>query len=224
MHSPVIRLIEWVWGTFPQQAFAILRNRIYTNYPLSNLEKATIKVTAKRFSQIHDLEFTKMLGGRPELPATERDNLRLSQSLLQPHWTKSGDLHYWANEMRAYPFQGEARPILALLLNESGQLQGAAVNSSNENRLHHAEINLCRAFFLRPGGALHASNQKVPRNWTWLISLEPCKMCAEWIRSFSEASADAQVVFLDHDPGPWARHQTLRQIKKYSAPSPSSIY
>lgn len=198
--TPVTRLIESIWDHHPEQAFHLLRSRIFTNYPLTLRCRGSIQLAAKRVSALSPVEFDAKLAAAPEPlpipPALERiPSIRPPARLTSP-----GSIADW---MATYAFSTGDRKILALIADPAGRPLLACANRSSRNRLRHAEVNLLRAWTEQSGGT------PLPAGSTIWVSLKPCRMCAGFIHDLSEDGARTRVIYLEDDPGPKARHLPL---------------
>lgn len=199
--SPVVRLIESVWDHYPDQAFHLLRSRIFTNYPLTPLCKATIKLAAKRASELPQKNLEEVWGlSIPKLELIPAQ--KIAPAVVLPELESETALINW---MRHYSFDGKNRPILALLVerhNDSLKPILATLNTSAQNRLLHAEVNLAREYE-------RLYQRKIPKNGEIWVSLKPCCMCGTFLSNHSELGEKVPVYYLEDDPGPKARTSPL---------------
>lgn len=198
-------LIQQIYEKYPKMARKILRNRIYTNVPLSESLRGIVKVAAKRITT----------NTPPESPVLQIPNDAIHLGELAPlkkfqipTLSKAqNDVHAWmqvAFSLISDPSHEKLylrdRPVAALLLSHDDRLLGAAVNTNASNRTQHAEMNLLRDHYEKTGKPL-------PRGAKVLTTLKPCKMCAGMIYDFMEP--DVRVIFAHDDPGPNARMTAL---------------
>lgn len=206
--SPYTHLIEGVWNHSPAFARKLLRNRIFSPHPTTPLCDGMIKVMAKR---------TTVLS--PETFAAEKEKLKdfkqievsppnqLPSQNFSMSVPKQVDLE-WAREetlrlVNAVPVREKRylsdRPVGAVLFSATGELLGRACNLNAANRTHHAEFLLVREF-------LKKHRTKIPGDSTFVVSLQPCAMCAAQIYTFSEDPSHVRVVYLQEDPGPFSKN------------------
>jgi hypothetical protein len=202
--TAVTRLIEGIWDRFPEQAFHLLRSRIYTNYPLTLRCKGAIQLAAKRVSVLPPEEYaTLRAANESAVEVNPRASVRIPVEL--PRHPSPAEL---ARFIQAFPFPTADRPILAVLADAAGAPLLAAPNTSSSNRLRHAEVNLVREY-------VHTRQRLIPSGATLWVSLKPCRMCAGFIHDLSEDGARTQVRYLVDDPGPKARNSPLTLLSRY---------
>ncbi len=202
--SSLVRLIQGICQTRPDQARKLLRNRIFTTAThLSEMDWGMLKVAAKRIE----------LGAAPQDLEVYRDRAIAFQSradhsaevFLKPglvfksHEESITYALKLAREVKVASIRHQSsRRIAAVLVSPEGELLAQAVNTSATNRTHHAEVNLVQAFCQSTGKAL-------PKGSRIYTTLKPCKMCAGMIWSSVEDPSDFTVYFFENDPGPHAQ-------------------
>jgi hypothetical protein len=199
--TPATRLVEGIWDQYSDQSFHLLRARILTDYALTPMCRATIKLTAKRASQISVQEFDSLLISIP-FPTEITPSKKSEPTVTPPESSKQ--LVQW---MRTHPF-GANRPIIAVLLDQNNNPVLATVNASSKNRLLHAEVNLVRVY-------VDKYKHKIPRGYQIWVSLKPCCMCGNFLSAWCEDGEAIAVTYLENDPGPKARTSPLTNQRIY---------
>jgi hypothetical protein len=192
--SVVSALVEGIWLKAPSSAHFILRSRIYTDTPLSELCRGTIVVCAKR---------STFLGQVPE-PVAKRMSTHFKAVQVWPE----NMVHAQSLSLLPPPFQGtvraeQNRSIEAWLISADGRLLAAGHNSAGRNRVRHAEMNLLAQWWLREGRPL-------PRGSRLLVTREPCAMCAGAVWECLESKTDFCVEYLEREEGSSAARSVLR--------------
>ncbi len=198
-HTAVSALIYGIWTRFPDHALSMLRERIYTNYSLTPLCEGSIKVCAKRATELSKEAYQSKL-----------EDLRKSHSeqtiraSLPPTFEISGFPHVFqsiAGAAKALS-QNSMDSITAILLSPSLQVLGFAKNTNDIHRAQHAETNLIQNYLI-------STNTKLKPGTKILISLKPCAMCAAQIYAAAERFHELEVYYLNDDPGPKAKNSVL---------------
>ena len=100
------------------------------------------------------------------------------------------------------------RLVVAMLLDKTGVLLGAARNTNAENQAHHAEINL----FLYLKSQRMAS---IPKGSTMISTLKPCRMCASLLIQLCDDPKSIRVYSAEDDAGRFGRHQLLNEVLQF---------
>ena len=207
-YTPVTALIEGIWNTFPDQAFSLLRERIYSNYAFTPSCEGMIKVAAKRASSLTDIEFLEqMKPGTSEKfvrPKSFDVPFQLDLKLTSPSdqekaafvlKAKSKSLH------SLHRYESD-RAVGAALFGKDNQLLGASWNTNAGNKVLHAELNLIRTFQTK-------NKTQIPDHSEIWVSLKPCAMCAALIYSGAKNPETIRIVYLEDDPGPFSKNSVL---------------
>lgn len=210
--SAVTRLIQGVYGHHPRMARKIVRSRIYSSTPFTEMCLGMIKVAAKRASHLsapREDEGTASAFAYQDVGETEcglnRDFAPRGESTLPSG--ASGDWEYLKlaeKHSLEIPRPADARlfeqhrPVAALLVSPDGKILEAALNANAANRTLHAEINLIQAYYRK-------NQAPLPRGSKIYTTLKPCKMCAGMIWTAAEDFRAIEVVYGEFDPGPNAR-------------------
>jgi tRNA(Arg) A34 adenosine deaminase TadA len=213
-NSAVVQLIQLVFETHKDQSFFLLRNRIYTTANLTDLDLATVKLMAKRCSQvqasseracldIEGLTFRELEPDRLQLPGAAgaatgllgkavktKEEARAVLLFLEGEVVRTGDLHDCH------------RALACFLVDQEGRVVAAETNQSAHNKILHAETLLCQRYFEK-------HQDSFPSGSTMYVSLSPCRMCAEMIQGMTTGGGDFFVYYLAQDPGPSARDTCL---------------
>ena len=209
--TPVTALIEGIWKEFPGQARAILRSRIFANYPLTPACVGMVKVAAKRISVLPDFDFQAEL--------THPHNYT-RDCLVTPDCHTPFDSHDYLGRRldetdaiallcklrtsglaRSDRFLSD-RGVSALLLDQDGVVLSYAWNCNGMVKIKHAEHELVWSWLLR-------AQRKIPKFSTLYTSLKPCAMCAGTIFGTCDDFSTIRICFLDDDPGPMAANSLL---------------
>src|SRR3990167_4254161 len=146
-------------------ARAMLRQRIYANYRISDMDRAMVRIAAKRISECveiadprinpdaHEIKYrpASSVHSLSETPITERAQMEQVLKTLEKNCRRA-DVKFLSD-----------RPVAAVLL-----------NSSRENRTQHAEVRTLQQYWL-------IEQKPVPRGAILVCSLRPCGMCAGMI-------------------------------------------
>jgi tRNA(Arg) A34 adenosine deaminase TadA len=221
-HTAVTRLIQGVYVLEPQNARKLLRHRILVSAPPTPLEKAMIRVAAKRFEvrRREELEYVLQATSAssvievPDVTIPEAA-LRSASDLVELRLTQSGDLlrelllsatrTEGSAPTEPRPRYTQDRKVAAILIGADGRPLLGALNQNARFRTFHAELNLIYAWhkkhgtFLPPGSQIH-------------VTLKPCKMCAALIVESYSKPEEISVTYLENDPGPFAQNTELDSI------------
>jgi len=196
--TAVSNLIRGIWRVDPDRALGLLRNRIFTDHPLTPVCEGMIKVAGKRFQSLTPAEWESRFSG-----------FEGAHRLLGPSHVGVNDHAF--DPAPALPadllaqFRSMARGIpavSALLLDPDGHPLLGSWSRTSEDRTAHAEVNLVAAWFQRHRGP-------APRGSTLHVSLRPCAMCAAQILALSPEPGSLRVVFHEEDPGPASKNSCL---------------
>ncbi len=224
--SAVVKLLQGVFDQFIDHSFFILRQRIYTTAPLTEMCRGMIKVVAKRASELilpepgdiqEQLEF-KELGTLNE-PLVKIQHLSEENKLsvlevqkridvLQPRQTQ--DFLRAARDLAANVPRGDIlhdhdRDIAALLISSEGKVLSYGVNSNSKNKTLHAEVNLLQR--------LYSEFQiKIPVGATFYSTHKPCKMCAGMIYQWSEKAEAVKVFYSVEEKGTLSCNTVLDRL------------
>ncbi len=196
--TAVTRLIRGIWYEHPGQALNLLRNRIFTDSPLSPVCEGMIKVAAKRFAVLSPHEWDERFGGfeggvKPLTPFVAG---------AEGHTFDPGPGS--PNELLAHlRLKSAGVPaVSAVLLDPRGRALLGSWNLTSVDRTAHAEVNLVEAWFAK-------HREPVPRGSTLHVSLRPCAMCAAQILALAGNPKALRVVFHQEDPGPASKNSCL---------------
>jgi tRNA(Arg) A34 adenosine deaminase TadA len=203
--SAILELVERIYHAESlarkSRARAILRERIYANYPATIAEREAVKVAAKRMSAPADrappaegttppeappLPSFSLPGLVPGMRVTQSDVPRILEFLKKETLSSR---KRWTSD----------RAVSAVLVDRDGRLITQAWNTNATIRTRHAEKNLCDKL----GGG------KIPEGATLYLSLKPCRMCAAMIWEAAADPAKLTVIYLENDPGPMAQGTLL---------------
>lgn len=180
-HSSVSRLISAVYERDSRWARSVIRNRIFTNEPLSESTWGMVRVAARRIDYSVDSVPEWGAADVEILPLDLSQDEACSESVLQCDLQREGQLSedsVWKflerliEAARCSEASSLALPVSAALFDDSGTLLSWGVNSAWDFRTQHAEINLIRRWIQRGRGGNPSS--------LWVLR-KSCKMCAGWI-------------------------------------------
>ncbi|MGK5082513.1 Bd3614 family nucleic acid deaminase [Bdellovibrionota bacterium FG-1] len=207
--SAVVRLIEGIWEQKPEHARRILRRKIFTTAPhLGEIDFGAVKVAAKRIAW----------GLAPPSPWPGHW-IELKPSLDTSGWVDLATIPSFAADRTPADYMQLARDlaarvqiqsakylsdrrIAALLVSPEGKLLSAAFNSSAQNRIRHAEVNLIRGYCGATQRSLAAGTQLY-------TTLKCCKMCAGMIWDAASNPMHLTVFYDEEDSGPMGRSTVL---------------
>lgn len=209
--SPLTALVEGLWHLYPTRALTLLRERIYTDYPLTPACEGMLKVAAKRatFLSIGEFErqaqienFKKVQVAPPALepdldsyislgaPFSDEEAIQLTLKLKAKSLSDSQ-----ANE-------NLGTAVGALLLNDRRELISYAWNTNSVYRTEHAELKLIRSYCVHP-------HRGIGENYQLFVSLKPCAMCAAQILMNTKNISSLNILYLEDDPGPFSKNSAL---------------
>jgi tRNA(Arg) A34 adenosine deaminase TadA len=212
--SAALDLIQGVWQARRDRAHALLRSRILSTGPVHGLDRAAVKVAAKKVAAVTPAE----QGDAPGAMAIDLGPAAARARALarEEGAVEAPDTRGWSAEDRAAwvlqaaaglapsgPLKTRDRAVVAALFGPDGAALAAARNTSGDNRLLHAEVNLAQGWFHRTGRGL-------PDGAQLIVSLQCCRMCAAMLVGCAEGALD--VVFCEADPGRFARFTALQRL------------
>ncbi|MCX6365429.1 MAG: hypothetical protein NTX57_01820, partial [Armatimonadetes bacterium] len=137
--TAVSRLVQGIYERYPQQARAMVRNRIYLSDEKTPFCDGVIRVAAKHITDktreregLRGEELPSFLPERADSPKSLVLSLAEAFALcnqLEAEMPKSDSERYKAD-----------RPVAALVLDRDGKLLGQGMNSGSQNRTRHAEL------------------------------------------------------------------------------------
>lgn len=192
--SALTLLVEGIWQRFPDSAHFILRARIFTSEPLTEMCRGAVVVCAKRSTFVShvpaDVTSRMKYGTQAVRIAFNSPSQSIAQTSAQ------------ISRPAAHPAEFN-RSVECWLLSAQGQLLATAANTSGRNRMRHAEMNLLRVWWQRERRPLPAGSQLI-------VTLEPCAMCGGAIWECVADKENFQVIYLAADLGPAAARSVLR--------------
>ena len=215
--SATVKLIQGIYATQPEMARRIVRNRIFSSDPPTEMCLAMVRVAAKNFTFLDGQEKQNAVSPLDSFQWIEiQAPSVLPLRSLSPATVGVSD-HAWMSVAKKLaelsgPPQDSDRPlfqrdrkIAAILVSRDNKLLGHAINTNSSNRTLHAEVNLIQNFYSQMKTAL-------PDDSRIYSTMKPCKMCAGMIWHASESSLSGkgiQVVFDQLDSGPNGRSTVL---------------
>ena len=217
INSPIARLIHGVNVEFGAERLRILRQRICADYDISPWDQNLIKVCAKRFCKSNNLNEDAAKAGRViDIGANlqfDQSSARL-QDMTGKHFSHKDALELCVSltdEQKSHHSDVKLhlapRNVGALILDRSGKLLAANVNTNASSQMRHAEVNLM--LNLRERG-IH----EIPHGAQIYVSLKPCRMCASLILSSALNSSSIKIIAAADDIGSFGRHNFLSGILK----------
>ena len=200
--SPVVRLVRGIHETYPEQARAIARARIFTNTELGASCRGIVKVSAKRASTLPSAHEGAQWSGaidRVLEPALDGFELHEGGERISTAEARARAAALAISVPRSAGARWEnSRPVGAVLISADGRLLASARNTNVRNCTLHAEANLIRGWKgpLPPGSIV-------------CTSLKPCRMCAGLIWDASTDRARVLVEYLEDDVGRSAQGTVL---------------
>ncbi|MEN9825873.1 MAG: hypothetical protein RI953_1618 [Pseudomonadota bacterium] len=192
--SAVTALVEGVWQLFPPSAHFILRSRIYSTEPQTQLCRGVVIVCAKRSTQLANV------------PIEIMNRIRTADKAVNvgPGEGRAVALpSIVASAQRSFVKAEQNRSIECWLVSHEGRLLATASNTAGRDRTRHAEMNLMKLWWQR-------ERRPLPRGSRLWVTLEPCAMCAGALWECVEDRIDFRVFFLEHDPGSAVARSVLR--------------
>lgn len=217
--SALIQLVQGLFKKYEDHTFFILRNRIWTSYELTGMEKEFIKVTAKRASMVSSGNGEARDEANLVSSVAEKQLVYINESIsIENYVFKSKDEHI-KSQVRAVDLLDEMvssisrtqemkhdmnRDIAALMVSREGILLSACTAQNKINKTLHAEVSLVQSYYQKTG-------RLIPAGAKIYTSLKPCRMCAAMIYHCSEKPETIRVLFQKNDPGSMARNTVLDQ-------------
>ena len=218
--SPIIDLIQGIAESRPGGAHALLRRRIFTTAPVRPVERAFVRVQAKKHTAISRASLSAS-GGEDTTPlrkidvsgdacsARDRvvDRHRILLDSGSPDPTDPMALaEWWAERAERSAERKESdRAIGAVLILPDGSVGGGATNLGGRNRTLHAEVNLVQQWW-----RTHA--RPIPPGSEVFVTLQSCRMCAAMLVGACEDPHRLRVTYRDRDPGRYARATLLQEL------------
>jgi len=200
--SAVSSLIEGIWRQKPGSAHFILRSRIYTDAPVTELCRGMVIVCAKRITGLSEIPMDVKERMLNSISATRVDVRSVDAFGAVLSHSRARNVRLESELVRAE----ENRSIECWLVAKEGRLLATAINSAGRNRTNHAEMNLLRWWWHKEARALPAGSRLI-------TTLEPCPMCAGAIWECVESREDFLVEYLHADPGRAVQRSVLRGSK-----------
>ncbi|WP_413568984.1 Bd3614 family nucleic acid deaminase [Bdellovibrio sp. HCB117] len=222
--SAVVKLLQGLFDRFVDHSFFILRNRIFTTAPLTEMCRGMIKVVAKRatdliiprnhcldvqsqFSEIGPAEVNVWPSTHLPEPVFKRSQSLFAECALNENLIA---LRQTALSLASQVPRGEIlhdydRDIAAVLVDAEGHLLSFGVNANSKNKTLHAEVNLLQGFYRRRA-------TKIPAHAILYSTHKPCKMCAGMIYHWSEDPASLRVYYTVEEKGSLSRETILDKM------------
>ncbi|UYL10773.1 Bd3614 family nucleic acid deaminase [Bdellovibrio sp. SKB1291214] len=216
--------MQGLFDRHKDHSFFILRQRIFTTAPLSEMCQGMVKVVAKRATgdivPKRDSEFSEHL---EFIEVDLAENFVVAVMHLNPEnqmqiqkvqlWLESlkplNDLDHlrFAHNLSKQVPRGEVlhdydREIAALLIAPDGKVLSYGVNSNSINKTLHAEVNLVQRYFRENG-------RKIPPGSVLYSTHKPCKMCAGMIYEWSENPDQLKVYYSVEESGGMSKQTVL---------------
>lgn len=221
--SALVNLLQGLFDEYVDHSFFILRQRLFTTAPLTEMCRGMVKVVAKRVTenvqpQNHSLALDfnlKEVGLYSEtgmksqhLSVENSETLQSVEAFLRTtSLVTPGDFLNQATELARRVPRGSVlhdydRDIAALLVDASGRLLGFGLNSNSKNKTLHAEVNLLQRLYCE-------TRAPIPAGAKLFSTHKPCKMCAGMIYHWSEDPHSLEVLYLKEETGGLSRQTVL---------------
>lgn len=217
--SAIVKLVQSVFDRYRDQSFFLLRQKIRTTAPVTDLDRGVLQLAAKRaetvtaaeeFSgtPVSSLDFEEMTDPRAELFESSLEQLALPEPPNHP--LSEREIVMRLETLKALVPRGEIlhdhnRPVAVLLVDRDGHVLEESVHGGFLNKTLHAELRLVQKYFRR-----HRSG--FPSGSRVYVSLKPCRMCAAMLMKMGEnVGEDFRVVFVEKDPGRLAQATLLEK-------------
>ena len=199
--TAVSRLVQGIYELYPQQARAMVRNRIYLAGEKTPFCDGVIRVAAKRITE--GQQYPEALLGEelPSLLPQRTPDFSAPTLSLTNAFALCNQLEAQIPKSTSERYKAD-RPVAALVLDRDGRLLGQAINSGSQNRTRHAELEAIRDAWARTG-------RRIPAGATLISTLKPCRMCAGLAWWFCEDPSQLRVIYRDFDPGTNGRATVL---------------
>ena len=210
-------LIQGLYETYPDQARKYVRHRIWTTEAPDRLTRAMVRVAAKRLTYIDhasppEAGFEITIPAPPPPPQLSASLGPLIQNNYAP-WQHTlaallQSAHHQIQSQAGLPRYLRNRAIAVVLCDHEDRILSYQTNAASQNPTRHAELSLVQSW-------ISAGNKTLPVGYKIYTSLKPCKMCAAAIVQFTPPPSTppsphvCQVLHLEDDPGPMARHTDL---------------
>ncbi|WP_413582798.1 Bd3614 family nucleic acid deaminase [Bdellovibrio sp. HCB288] len=225
--SAVVKLLQGLFDRHIDHSFFILRQRIYTTAPITEMCRGMVKVVAKRITDLilpeADPDFSETLEFH-EIDSSERTLSSVNQlsqqnqiSLVDLCATLPGNtLNTDAKRLesafklsqivpRGKVLHDFDRGIAAILISAQGEILSFGINSNSKNKTLHAEVNMVQRYFRETG-------RKLPAGSVVYSTHKPCKMCAGMIYNWSESTEQLKVIYGIEESGGMSNHTVLDQF------------
>lgn len=203
-HSAVVNLIQGIYEHSPTYAREILRNRVFTTKPLTEMCSGIIKVAAKRhglgaFAKTEkSVDVTSLA-----LNSSPHFSTELEAASTWEEVTRS--LHSKTSSNEAVPLHMRDRNVSAILVSPENAILGWSKNTNSVNRTKHAEVNLVQGWW-------NKHKKPIPRGAKIFTTLQCCKMCAGMIWECAEDPKSLEIFYLEKDSGPNARNRVWDRL------------
>lgn len=199
--TPITLLIDHVYRFYAKEALKILRERFITNYELSPVCRETLKVAAKRVRI--DPGYTpdpSLIQSIILQPTTFSDYISTYSKIVSLNEAKNLLLQ----EIKTENLNGLS--VYAIALSSKGEILSFQKNRSYHSKHFHAEVLLCRDYFLR-------HRQCFPKGTQIITSLQPCRMCAAHLIELT-TDGDLKVFYLEKDTGPFSQNTLIHGLEQ----------
>lgn len=213
--TAVTQLIQYLFDSYIDHSFFILRKRIFTTEPPHPYSQGMVRLAAKRIHFTVESRDTHLqINYEFKNVCSAQDGLIQSAHLqvsapLDFHQCTPQNAHQVLNELIHKLPKGPVlhdynRSIAAVLTDTSGNILEYSPNQNSKNKTLHAELLMLQNYYRRTG-------HKIPTGSQIFVSLKPCLMCASAILHFSEQPNSIHVYYLNDDPGPLAQNTELEK-------------
>jgi tRNA(Arg) A34 adenosine deaminase TadA len=224
--SAVVKLLQGVFDRFIDHSFFILRQRVFTTAPLTEMCRGMIKVVAKRatgdvrpfdhqmspqanFLSVTDKELTlapvQHLNVENSVDITAMQ-VKLSIQANQSHQQHLRNVRTLSRTVpRGEILHDYDRDIGAYLISSDGKLLSYGVNSNSKNKTLHAEVNLLQRLSQQ-------QNIRIPKGAVLYSTHKPCKMCAGMIFHWCEDPENLRVYYSIEESGLMSRQTILDEL------------
>ncbi len=234
--SAVVKLLQGIFERYADHSFFILRQRIYTTAPLTEMCRGMIKVVAKRVTESISIQESELqgddcadgfkfqeIGTCDQLLATVTPSIENQKQLVEIesllgsfNQNKMGEIgtleclkkaQILAETVpRGNVLHDHDRSIAAILVSARGELLGYGMNSNSKNKTLHAEVNLIQRYYLE-------NKKRIPQGAILYSTHKPCKMCAGMIYHWSEKPDSMQVYYSKEEMGGMSRQTILDRLR-----------
>lgn len=214
--TAITKLIQGISEKYKENSHFILRNKIYTSAPPTNICLSMIKVAAKRFVNLVPAEPFIFIDPpyvfeEIEHTITFESNNSILQLLNETKLSSDTDCMQLALALKEKVNITESlalsdRKISAILVDAHFNLLAYGLNSNSKSRARHAEIDLIYHFYKK-------YQKKLPIQSKIFVTLKPCIMCANIIANFTEDINKIKVFYYENDQGKLARKTVLDNLR-----------